>query len=285
MGKYHYSFREELPDGTSVYRIRAERDIPLNGVQKGDLGGFIESEANLSQDGDAWVHEKAYVLGNALVKGDALVTGNAWVTGEAVVDGNSKIDQNAIIAENAHVTNVKIMGQDVKIQGNAKVDSVFISGDDIRIEGKAQVQDGILAGIDIRIKDDARLKRFRINGGSVKIQISGNACIENDETLLDIKGTDIFIGGHAEVKDCQSISGSFIRIEEDTSLKDGIQVNGNHILFTGATFIEGDVQIGDETEVRDCVQISNDSQQVFSIRDVILHGDVFIDGTQFKGVF
>lgn len=39
----------------TVHEIRALRDIPLHGVRKGDLGGWIENEGNLSHDDESWV--------------------------------------------------------------------------------------------------------------------------------------------------------------------------------------------------------------------------------------
>ena len=47
--------------------------MPHHNVKAGDLGGFIESEQNLPQDGNGWV------AGDAQVYGDAKVTGNARV--------------------------------------------------------------------------------------------------------------------------------------------------------------------------------------------------------------
>ena len=61
----------------NLYRIQATENIPNRYVDEGELGGFIEKEANLS--GDAWVS------GNARVSGDAEVSGNAEVSGDARV--------------------------------------------------------------------------------------------------------------------------------------------------------------------------------------------------------
>jgi hypothetical protein len=58
---------------TGLYRIRALRDIPRHGVEPGDLGGFVESEKNLSQDGDAWVYGGARVFDGAQVCGGAVI--------------------------------------------------------------------------------------------------------------------------------------------------------------------------------------------------------------------
>ena len=66
-----------LADGTVLHRIRALRDIPRFGVKAGELGGFVEGENNLSQDGDAWVSGDAKVFGDACVYGNACVSGSA----------------------------------------------------------------------------------------------------------------------------------------------------------------------------------------------------------------
>ena len=55
----------------TYHRIRAK--VAFGIVKVGDVGGWIEKEENLSDDGDAWVY------------GDAKVSGNAWVSGNAEV--------------------------------------------------------------------------------------------------------------------------------------------------------------------------------------------------------
>ena len=54
-------------------------------IKSGEIGGYIEKEANLSQDGNAWVCGNAEVYGNAEVCGNAWVCGNAKVCGEAIL--------------------------------------------------------------------------------------------------------------------------------------------------------------------------------------------------------
>ena len=71
-----YELTEEtktLADGTVLHRIRALLDIQRHGVKAGDLGGLIEKENNLSQDGNAWVYGNAKVYGDAWVYGDGEV--------------------------------------------------------------------------------------------------------------------------------------------------------------------------------------------------------------------
>ena len=55
--------------GTKLFRIKAL--IEFGNVKAGELGGFVEKEENLSQDGNAWVCGNAWVYDNARVCGDA----------------------------------------------------------------------------------------------------------------------------------------------------------------------------------------------------------------------
>ena len=63
-----------LAGSRRLYRIRAVRDF--GDVRVGDLGGYIESEAHLSHEGDCWVYDIAEVYGpGAVVRGNARVRG------------------------------------------------------------------------------------------------------------------------------------------------------------------------------------------------------------------
>ena len=85
--------------GKKLYRVQALKDF--GGVKAGDTGGYIESESNLSQSGNAWVH------GNAQVYGYALVSGNAWVSGDARVCGNAWVSGNALVCDDAWVSGTR----------------------------------------------------------------------------------------------------------------------------------------------------------------------------------
>lgn len=60
--------------GIKVYRIKALKDF--SDVKKGDFGGYVQQERNLSQFGNAWVHGDAQVQGDARVYENAKVCGN-----------------------------------------------------------------------------------------------------------------------------------------------------------------------------------------------------------------
>ena len=97
--------------GKKLFRIKAL--VAFGNVEKGELGGFIEKEDNLSHGGDAWVSGNARVFGDARVSGDAWVSGNARVFGNAWVFGNAQVFGNARVFGNAWVFG------DAWVSGNA----------------------------------------------------------------------------------------------------------------------------------------------------------------------
>ena len=152
-----YKLTEETINigGTALYRIEALRDF--GDVKKGDKGGFIEKEENLSQSDDCWVYDNAMVYGNARVCENAVVCGyarvydnarvynNAVVGGKAVVYGNAVVDWYAVIYGNAEVYDNAVVGGNAEIRGNAvvyrnaKVCDDSLVRDNAKVCGNAEV--------------------------------------------------------------------------------------------------------------------------------------------------
>lgn len=135
-------------NGATMYRIRAKKTlVDLYAsygdiiVRKGELGGYIQSEANLDTTRTAWVCPNAQVFGNAVVAddsyicGDAKVYGNAKILGYSVVAENARVFGNALLFSDWSCPDVRIGGH-VKVCGDAKVfcsdelpDRAIIDGD------------------------------------------------------------------------------------------------------------------------------------------------------------
>ena len=88
--------------GKKLFRIRAL--VAFGNVEAGELGGYVEKEENLSDDGDAWVSGDAQVSGDAWVSGDARVFGDAWVSGDAQVSGDARVFGDAQVSGDARVS-------------------------------------------------------------------------------------------------------------------------------------------------------------------------------------
>ena len=116
-----YRLTEETFQFGSHILHRIECVTAFAHVKVGDKGGWIESEANLSQYGDAWVY------GDARVYDDAKVYGNAWVCGDAKVYGNAKVCDSAEVYGNAEVYDSAWVCGDAKVTGRIRRNKTNLS--------------------------------------------------------------------------------------------------------------------------------------------------------------
>ena len=100
--------------GRPLYRIQALRDF--SDVKKGDLGGFVESEANLSQMGDCWIYDMAQAVEKSIVEGDACLRdcskmyGSSLLKDKAQLQGCARMFQYACLEDNAVAIDADILG-------------------------------------------------------------------------------------------------------------------------------------------------------------------------------
>jgi hypothetical protein len=112
-----------IRQGKTLYRTKYLIDIPRHNIEAGDLGGFLESERNLSHDGDCVVLDNAMIFGNTRVYGDAMVYDNARVFGDARVSDDARVYGDAKVFDNALVYgDARVYGY-AWVFGNAKVNS------------------------------------------------------------------------------------------------------------------------------------------------------------------
>ena len=102
--------------GRTLYRIEALKDF--NGVKKGDKGGFIESEQNLSQNGNCWIYNNAMVYDDAVIDDNACVYDNVCVFDNAHVYGNAMIYENAKVYGNVQVSDDAVVCGNVHLCGD-----------------------------------------------------------------------------------------------------------------------------------------------------------------------
>ncbi len=145
-----------------LFRIRALMDF--DDVKAGELGGYIEKEANLSQRDHGWVSAQAKVYGDAKVWGDARVSGDASVYGDAQVSGHAQISGQAHISGRARISGSARVKGHAWVQGDAWVfGEAFVSGD-------------------ARVSDHAQI--FGNTWLSENMRVSGHAWISGDKDVL-----------------------------------------------------------------------------------------------------
>lgn len=100
-----------------LHRIRALRDVGGD-VHKGELGGYVQTAENLSQEGDCWILDNAIACEDALVSQGAQVSEEAVIRGSALVSGTASVSGNAVVEDHAIVMAGTVEG-DCFISGNA----------------------------------------------------------------------------------------------------------------------------------------------------------------------
>ena len=163
-------------DGHTLYRIVALKDF--SDVKAGDKGGYVESEDNLSQDGNSWVYHRAKVWNAARISDNAQVFGQAEVYDNAQVGGTSWVYGNAEVYDNAHVSgNAQVLGEsyiydNAHVSGNAQVyDRAHISGY-TQITGDAKISGDGELNVNSTITEDIVLKSDRSNSASESESLS-----------------------------------------------------------------------------------------------------------------
>jgi len=104
--KYEFTGKTKVVGSTILRQIVRLSD--------GEVGGWIESEDNLSHNGDCLIGDQAMVYGNARV------WGKAQIYGEAQVYGNAKISGKVQVSGEAHVWgDIRVRDYDVVVFGES----------------------------------------------------------------------------------------------------------------------------------------------------------------------
>ncbi len=231
----------------TLHQLIAERQFA--DVLPGTPGGWVESEQQLSHDGDSWIyHHNSLVWGgarvteNARVLGECMLSDGAWLGGKSTVD-SSQIQGAVQIGGSAQVLGSKVSGHS-RITAAARVEHCEITGSDraisatVRIEGQAQLYACRVAH-QASIGEQARLRY---------VLVDHRAAIYGQAELL---GNDI---NHIWVCDCAQVydSARLIAGELDGQspvLRYGARVFGNAEVY-GDCLLRQRVQVGGEARLR-----------------------------------
>lgn len=278
---------------------RIEALIDFNDIKKGDLGGWIESELNLSQDGLCWVYDDAIVSERAIVSGNARVFEHSTVKGFSKIYDNaiinsSDIDDTSDIFGNAEVISSSVNGEST-ICDNAKITQSHITGDGrysehytkqkLRIYGNSQLLGVRIDGVP-HIYENAILDKGisiehspRIYGRSIlRGQVKPDSIFSAEATLFILDDTEIFGNAVIEAKK---------KDEKESSLfiKNSARIYGNsHIVGSGS--IHGRVRIYDYAKINGLFHI-DDYCEVFGETNISgkfkiwLFGHIKVSGVTF----
>jgi len=161
----------------NLFRVVALRDF--SNVKKGDNGGWVASDENLSQKGNCWISGNAIVSGNARVSGNAIVSGNARVSGNAIVSGNARVFDNARVFGDAEVFGDARVFDNAEVFGDARVFG------DAEVFGDARVFGDAIVYKNASVFGDARVSKGK-HREQVKIFTMSKDTITIDGEYLNI---------------------------------------------------------------------------------------------------
>ena len=194
MKKYKLTEETIIVNGRTLYRIEALRDFAY--IKKGNKGGFVEKENNLSQCGDSWVDDDAKVFGNAQVCGNARIYGNAIVRGNAQVYGHASVRGNAEVYGHADICGDAQVYDETKVYDNAQVyDNAEVLGN-AEVYDNAKVFENAEVSFDAKVYDNAKVYEYAMVQGNAKVygnaEIRTNACIYGDAVIDSIGDYIVF---------------------------------------------------------------------------------------------
>ena len=171
--------------GKTLYRIEALKDFC--GIKKGDKGGYVESEKNLSQKGNCWIYDDACAFDDAIVKDNASVSDYAQVYGNAIVYDdawlydNSRVCGNACVSGSACVYDNASVGDNSRVFGNALVYDNARVYNNASVSSYAQVHGNVWVYGCARVSDNARVcGNARVYGDAL---VRGDACVCGDAEI------------------------------------------------------------------------------------------------------
>lgn len=214
-----------IKNGIKFNRIRALKNF--GDVRAGDLGGYIQREYNLSQEGNSWIYDKsivyqhAKVSDNAKIKGECFVSSNARIKDNAIIMGNCLISGDTRIGENARIfDNVDIHGK-ASVLGNAKIyDSTKICGQALICDSAIITGNSLIYGI-TRISGNTIIENMKIHTGYIDYSIKDNdinnliVLFTHDNTITAVKTTNdvIFLNINSYIIDLDTFKK---QISDDT---------------------------------------------------------------------
>ena len=152
-------------DREGFYRVKALRDF--NDVKKGDIGGYIQSENNLSQLDYCWIYDNARIYNNAVICDDARVCDNARIWGDSKILNYGQVYGNAEVCGDAVVCNCANVYHNARVFGNA------IIRDNAVVRGDARIFDYVI------VCDNADVRG--------EVCICGDAMISSDKDYIVFK--------------------------------------------------------------------------------------------------
>lgn len=221
MARYELYGPETTVEGHVVRRIRVTN--AFSDFEKGQIGGYVESEANLSQDENdtAWIHDDSIVCGNGIVQNHSRIEKHSFVVDSQIDNGScihnsrveeSKIDDRSEVSNESTVKQSNVVFSHIahnSIVEQSDLDSSFVIRDSVVEQSRLETSE---------VEESQVYKSKMINHSVAK---SGAAVI-NGTTLDNVKVTGIVVI-HKHLVELQKDQIKMVLDKCDPEMKETVQ--------------------------------------------------------------
>ncbi|MCL2623487.1 MAG: hypothetical protein FWD31_07465 [Planctomycetaceae bacterium] len=224
----------EMPDGRKVQRIYALRSF--GNVKAGTIGGFVEHEWNLSQEGDCWIADDAIALGWSLVDRNAQLRGRAKIDAFAVATDSAIVEDDAILSGTVVACNQAVVG------------------------GHTYAIDGVM----FRDRCFVKCRCRYTNSGKTRLpNFRDSAIVRGDASLegwISMSGNSV-VDDHAQLRQTvrmydNSYAGGYSILGGSTSMRDDTKAIG-FANISGRSKLGGRAVVADHSVVRKTILLCN----------------------------
>lgn len=181
-------------DDHILYRIKATRDF--GDVKTGDLGGYIDKQTHIDNDGNCWVYDNAVAI-NSCIRNNAIVRDSAIVlrsslSEDAVVGGTANVDSavmcgDALVESSNDYSTMSTMWCVLKHKYPLSLGNIGISATAFKCSSKPKVACSLGCGVCFDNPEDFTKYLNKIRGNATPV-ISED-CLTNwaKEALSDLQ--------------------------------------------------------------------------------------------------
>ena len=196
--------------GHTLHRIESLKDFTLmhgKEIHKGDLGGWVESENNLSQEGLCWIYDECKMYDNAIRSENSIGYGNSQQYGNSEQYGDSQQFGNSQQCGNSQQYGNSIQYGNSKQYGNS-----LQYGYSIQYGNSQQYGNSRQSGNSHQYGNSQQYGNSRQSGNSKQfgnskadkdMHLSGNSLFETEEDIVILtsptSGRQITIGSDKNI--------------------------------------------------------------------------------------
>lgn len=242
-------------DGVPLFQIEAACDF--GDIPKGAMGGYVNSEKNLSHEGFSWVEFGSYVLNDAVVK-------DGWVDGHAVISDSAIVMTGGVVGDHAHVSGTARIGFEGRSGKRSIVDGhARVTDQSVITMGACVMDHAVISGASRLDGDVSVSEASRVHASTLtdSVKVSGDA-----QVIMSKLEDHAHVSENAEVK--FSTLSDLCHVTDHTTVTDSTvsgdaliagSANVVHSTVTGRVLIDSNANVAFST-VKDGAYVSDDAK-------------------------